>query len=197
MFKIKIDNNFVMNQNRSVLIIIDMIKGFTDVGIFSSKSIKNIAKNIRKFSDDFLEIIAINDKHSENDCEFYIYPKHCLKGNLDSEFCDELLDVDFKHVLTKNSTNGFFSSNFLEVIDDYIENGFDFIIVGCCTDICILQFCLTFKGYLNSLNKKLDVIVPIDLVETYDSENHPRDEVQKLSLYLMNNMGVKLIKSYI
>lgn len=197
MFEVEIDNNFVLDCNKSVLIIIDMVKGFTDVGFLSSKFIKNIAKDIRIFSNKFPYVIAINDNHDNNDCEFHTYPKHCLNNELDSEFCDEISDIKFKHVLFKNSTNGFFSNNFLNTIDFYIKNNFNFVVVGCCTDICILQFCLTFKGYLNSLNKNLDVVVPIDLVETYEGENHPRDEVQKLSLYLMKNMGVKLIKSYI
>lgn len=196
MFEIYIENDFIVDRKKNVLIIIDMIKGFTDIGILSSKFIKNIAKDIREFSNNFSDIIAINDKHNNNDCEFYIYPKHCLNNDLDSEFCDEISDIKFKHILFKNSTNGFFSSNFLKIIDWYVENNFNFVVVGCCTDICILQFCLTFKGYLNALNKKLDIIVPVDLVETYEGKNHPRDEVQKLSLYLMSNMGVKLVKSH-
>lgn len=197
MFEIKVDKNFNLDYEKSVLIVIDMVKGFTDIGILRSDFIKNIAKDIKKFCYKFPNVIAINDNHKNEDCEFDVYPKHCLEGDFESELCEELLDIEFKHVLTKNSTNSFFSNNFIQIFQKYIDDNFNFVVVGCCTDICILQFCLTFKGYLNSINKNLNIIVPKDLVETYDRENHPRDKVQNVSLYFMDNMGIKLIESEI
>ena len=180
-----------------LLIIIDMLKGFTDIGNLKSRYISNIALDIRGYSNRFSNIIAINDNHGNSDCEFNLYPAHCIDGTKESELCDELIDLDFDYILYKNSTNGFFSYNFSNVFNDYIENNFNFIVTGCCTDICILQFCLTFKAYLNHINKNLDIIVPVNLVETYDDINHPRDELAKFSLYFMKNMGIRLINTHI
>ncbi len=195
MFKINVSKNFIINYNNSVLIIIDMINGFTDLGPLKSKFIKDIAYDIRNVCDKFSNIVAINDEHNRYDCEFNNYPEHCLMGTNESKICEELSDVSFTHILTKNSTNGFFSNNFLKIFQKYLDNSYDFFVVGCCVDICILEFCLTFKAYLNSINRDLNIVVPINLVDTYDAENHMRDSVKNISLYLMNNSGIKLIES--
>lgn len=194
-FNLECYNELNINYNRSVLIIIDMIKGFANIGNLKSEYVLNIAEDIRVYSEKFSHIIAINDNHDVNDCEFNTYPNHCISNTEEVEFCEELKNVKFSNVLYKNCTNGFFAKDFLKVFNYYIDNDFSFIVSGCCTDICILQFCITFKGYLNSINKNLDILVPVNLVETYDSVVHPRNSVNNISLYLMKNMGIKLIKS--
>mgnify|MGYP003369112923 CR=1 FL=1 len=197
MFCFKIIDSYKLNYDKSVLIVIDMIKGFTEVGNLSCSSIKKIAKDIRNECDKFSNLVAINDSHDKKDCEFNLYPEHCLEGSYESEFCDELLDVEFTHIINKNSTNGFFASKFFEVFEEYINNDFNFVVSGCCTDICILQFCLTFKGYLNSINKNLEIFIPINLIETYEREKDYKEKVVNASMYLMSNMGIKLVKSLI
>lgn len=195
MFKINFDDNFCVNYDKSLLIVIDMIKGFTDIGSLKSEFIKSIGEDIKNASKKFSHIISINDSHKKHDCEFNSFPPHCIEGSYECEMCDELKDVKFTHTLFKNSTNGFFSKNFMDVFKYYIDNNFDFVVVGCCTDICIFQFCITFKTYLNSINKNLNIIVPKNLVETYDCENHVREEATNASLYLMSNAGITLINS--
>lgn len=195
MFEINVLSNFNINYSRSVLIIVDMINGFTEFGPFGSEFIKNISNGIRNACYRFKEIVAINDSHDENDCEFNVYPKHCLYGSYESKICRELLDVEFTHILNKNCTNGFFSKGFLSTFKKYFDENYDFFVVGCCVDICVLEFCLTLKGYLNSINKNLNIIVPIGLVETYHGENHNREKVKNASLYIMSNSGIKLIDS--
>ena len=193
MFKVNVNSNFNVNYDKSVLIIVDMINGFTDSGPLKSEFIKNISQHIRDMCNRFSDIIAINDNHFEDDCEFSIYPKHCLYGSYESQICKELSDIKFTHILNKNCTNGFFSNGFLHVFKKYLDDNFDFIVVGCCVDICVLEFCLTFKGYLNSINKDLNIIVPVNLVETYEGRNHSRHEVKNAALYIMSNCGIKLI----
>lgn len=194
MFDIMYDN-IKINYGKTVLIIIDMVKGFTDIGPLKSEHVKKIAKDIERISHKFKNIIAINDKHELSDCEFNDYPPHCIENSEECEFCDEIKDINFTHIIFKNSTNGFFSDKFLDVFNYYISNNFDFIVCGCCTDICILQFCITFKTYLNSINKNLNIILPERLVETYDSESHPRGIVSNSALYLMKNAGVTLVNT--
>lgn len=187
------DKEFDIDFNKSVLIVVDMIKGFTDVGMFKNDYVKNIAKDIRNVCNKFKTIVAINDNHEESDIEFNNYPKHCLSNSVESEICDELSDVKFTNVLFKNSTNGFFADNFLDVFNKYIKEKYDFVVVGCCTDICILQLCLTFKGYLNSINSDSNIVVVRKLVDTYDSQQHNREYLSEVSFYFMENMGVRLV----
>lgn len=196
MFKLKYDD-FKINYHKTVLIVIDMIKGFTDIGPLKSEYIKNIANNIETVSHRFNDIIAINDKHNLNDCEFRDYPPHCIENTEECDICDELKNINFTQILFKNSTNGFFSDRFLDIFKEYIDNNFDFVVCGCCTDICIFQFCITFKTYLNSINRDLNIIIPENLVETYDSEIHPRNRVKNSALYFMKNAGIILINTII
>lgn len=197
MFEFKIVDCIDLDYDKSVFIVIDMIKGFTEIGNLKCHSIKKIAKDIRETCNKFSNIVAINDSHCEDDCEFDIYHKHCLAGSVESEFCEELMDVKFTHILEKSSTNAFFSENFLEVFNKYIDNDFNFVVSGCCTDICVLQFCLTFKAYLNSINKNLRIIIPKNLVETYEREDGSKEKVVNAAMYLMDNMGIELINSLI
>ena len=187
--------NFKINFNKSVLIIIDMVKGFTDMGELKSYHIKKIGEAIQEECSKFKNIVAINDCHKEQDNEFNIYPVHCLENSIECEVCDELKNVKFTHVLFKNSTNGFFSKGFLDVFHKYIKENYDFVVVGCCTDICVLQFCLTFQGYLHSINSKSNLVVVKELVDTYDSEKHNREYLNEAAFNLMDGTGVILINT--
>ncbi|HEY8364861.1 MAG TPA: isochorismatase family protein, partial [Haloplasmataceae bacterium] len=93
----------------------------------------------------------------------------------------------------KNSTNGFLEPKFQEwlSINKDITN---FIIVGCCTDICILQFALTLKTHFNRLNKESRIIVPINAVNTYDGGLHDGELMHIMALYNMMINNIELVK---
>ncbi len=192
-----IHEDFKINYDKTLVIVIDMVKGFTDIGSLKSPYIKSLGEKLRDKIYKFSNKIAINDSHSLNDVEFNSYPHHCIKGSSECEIIDELKDIHFDHILFKNSTNGFFSEGFMDVISPYIDKDFSFLVCGCCTDICILQFVLTFKGHLNSINKNLDIIIDKSLVETYDSIDHGREYANDISFYLMDKMGIILKKDII
>ena len=58
MIDIELDNDLIVDYNKSLLIIIDMLKGFTDIGNLKSRYISNIALDIRGYSNRFSNLMA-------------------------------------------------------------------------------------------------------------------------------------------
>ena len=66
------------------------------------------------------------------------------------------------------------------------------VVVGCCTDICVLNLAIPLINYFDQENKYVDVSVVSDAVETYDSPLHNRKEYNEMSLKLMKQAGINV-----
>ena len=169
---------------------IDMNNGFAKKGSLYSDRVNALIEPTSKFflkaKENQIKIIGITDTHFENCLEFLSYPPHCLLGTWESEIVDELKPF-MDEILIKNSTNAFFS-----VPINYVENH-NYIITGCCTDICIYQFATTLKAYLNENQINANVIVPISLVDTFDSEGHEADFVNNFFLNSLVSNGITVV----
>ena len=53
-----------------------------------------------------------------------------------------------------------------------LKNVEEIVLVGCCTDICIINIAMPLDIYFDDLNRDVKVIVPKNAVETYDSPDH-------------------------
>ena len=136
------------------------------------------------------EIIAFTDYHTNESVELLNYPTHCIKDTIECEIVDELKSIDNIKIVKKNSTNGFFALDSLNFDDT--DN---IIIVGDCTDICIYQLAITLKSYFNQNNINKDIIVPINLVDTYNIDNvHPAELLNIVFLNSMIQNGIKVVK---
>ena len=183
--------------NKTGLFIVDMNNGFTREGALSSPRVEKIINPIADFgkvlSSKIKTIVAFTDTHDENSVELKSYPTHCLRGDSESKIVDEILQIENIDILEKNSTNGFFAMD----IDKYKDLD-NFIVVGCCTDICVYQFVLTLKTYFNQNNLDKNIIVPINLVETYDMDNlHNGDMLNTVFLNSMIQNGINVVKEII
>ena len=183
--------------NKTGLFIVDMNNGFAKEGALSSPRVENIIEPIadftNKISTKVSTIVAFTDTHDNDSVELKSYPSHCLRGDKESQVVDELLHIDNITILEKNSTNGFFVLD----MDEY-KNLDNFIIVGCCTDICVYQFVLTLKTYFNQNNLDKNVIVPMNLVETYDIDKvHCGDMSNTVFLNSMIQNGINVVKEII
>ncbi|PZW01523.1 isochorismatase family cysteine hydrolase [Metamycoplasma auris] len=175
---------------KKLIFVIDMLNGFTKKGNLASKRIKKLIPRISRHMQQNSEFdnIFFCDAHTESDLEMFSYPLHCLKNTPESEIVSELVGFA-KTIIKKNTTNAFLKLENKEFLDSYNE----FEIIGCCTDICILQFALNLKTYFNSKNMDKNVIVYKKLVNTFDSKNHKGNKFHKFALKLMENSGI-LIK---
>ncbi|BAP39626.1 cysteine hydrolase family protein [Metamycoplasma canadense] len=172
---------------KKIIFVIDMLNGFCKIGNLSSMYIDKLVPKIRNFllNNKNEEIIFMNDWHSINDIELKTYCQHCLKNTDEVEIVDDLKEFA-KNIVYKNTTNSFWAFENKNFFDNY-DN---FEIIGCCTDICVLQFALTLKTYFNSKNQDKNIIVYSNLVDTFQTKNHNRKKFHKFALKLMENSGI-------
>lgn len=198
----EVNNNKSMSiydlaADKTALIIMDMVNGFVKEGALSSDRILNINEKIadlsRVCSKLNIEKLAFADCH-EADCkEFLSYPVHCLKDSNESKVTCEILNTGDITIINKNSTNGYLEPEFKQFLlkRPMLDT---FIIVGDCTDICVKQFALTMKADFNRMNKDLKIIIPMNLVETYDNDSHNANLLNIISLYDMMINGIDICK---
>lgn len=187
-------------KEKTALIIIDMVNGFVKQGPLSSPYVlginDKIAQLAKRCCNVGIPVICFADCHSEQSAEFSSYPLHCLKDSEESKVTDEIAESGEYILIEKNSTNGFLQSKFNKFIKEN-EKITNFISVGCCTDICVMQFCLNLKTYFNNINKQCDVIVPTALTETYDAPYHNREFWNTAAYENMKLNGIKIVDNII
>ena len=182
-----------LDEKKTMLVIVDMNKGFAKHGALYSERVEDLINPIsilaKKALGRGIKTIAFTDYHTEESPELGAYPPHCMIDTDEWELVDEL-NIAGIEVIKKNSTNGFIEPNFN--LPNCIEN---VIVVGDCTDICIHQFAITLKTNFNRLNKKAHVYVPMDLVETFDAPFHRANFMNYVFLSSMMDNGVEVIKN--
>lgn len=187
----------------TALIVVDMVVGFVEEGILSSPRVKEMSTNLLELNNrtkGYNKVYFV-DSHNENAEELKAYPAHCIVNTREEELIDGLKEAVSKEdnikVIKKNSTNGFHAPEFKSWLDEVINKIDNFIIVGCVTDICVLQFSLTLKTYFNQMNLNKKVIVPANCVETFDIPGHPGDEMNLFALMNMKSNGIEVVSELI
>ena len=69
------------------------------------------------------------------------------------------------------------------------------MITGCCTDICVLNLAIPLQNYFDEIDRLVKVTVIKDAVETYHSNQHRRNEYNRIAFMLMKQAGVNLFES--
>lgn len=179
---------------KTAVIVVDMIKGFAIEGNLHSKRVEGIIDNnvkvLEKFSSNH---IFLCDNHKEDAVEFDTFLPHCITDSGEELVVDDLQKYSSKGmVIEKNSTNGFIEPRFQEWLNETPLT--DFIVTGCCTDLCVLQFVLSLKTHFNRLNISSRIAVIENAVETYDIDAiyHPGDFTHLMSLKMMKDNGILL-----
>ncbi|MEG2353654.1 MAG: isochorismatase family cysteine hydrolase [Clostridium sp.] len=184
-----------LDLNNTVICIIDIINGFAKFGPLSSENLNKIIPNVKELVEfgekNKMPMIAYRDCHSKDNIELKSYPEHCICGTEESELVDELKGYGIQEI-KKISTNGFISKNTVEYLND--SNISNFIIVGGCTDICIYQYALSLKAYLNEKNKEARIIIPVNMVATFDLPYHNAELNNMIFLNSMMSNGIEVIK---
>ena len=180
-----------LDPKATMLIVIDINNGFAKAGALYSPRTQALIEPIANLVDRCISLgcglLAYSDKHTEQSPELGAYPPHCMQGSEEWHLVDELSRLS-QFVVYKNSTNGFLAGGGLPRPE--IKN---YIITGCCTDICIYQFATTLRAALNEQNNHSRVIVPIDFVDTYDAPWHNADFANLIHLDSMMSNGVEVV----
>jgi len=181
---------------KKLLINVDMVNGFVKTGAMADPYIQHIIpEHIKLMKENEGSIVIVKDTH-EPDCrEFKRYPVHCVKGTEEAELADELKQFEKDAIVyEKNSTSTIYAENFLNDIDK-MENLEEVIIIGCCTDICVLNLAIPLQNYFDQKDRNIIITVPKNAVETYDAPNHNREEYNEIAFKLMKQAGINLVDS--
>lgn len=172
---------------KKALFVVDMVNGFIKEGAMHDEKIMAIVPVIKERIKEYQneDVYFIADTHEAEAIEFNSFPKHCVKGTSESEIIDELKPF-VHHLIEKNSTNTFHALDVEMMCGKYEA----FEIVGCCSDICVMQFALSLKTYLNHCNMKKDVTVIKDGVATYDAPYHCAAIYHDMALKIMEQSGI-------
>lgn len=189
-----------LEEVERLLIVVDMVNGFVREGMMASNHIEHIVPEIQRLIEkcrtEGYGISFIKDSHLEHCREFARYPQHCVKGTSESELISELQPYEEDaFVYEKNSTSTIYAPTFLHDIDK-MKKLKEIIVVGCCTDICVLNLVIPLQNYFDQLDRDIDITVPRDAVETYDAPNHPGDIYNDYAFHLIEQAGVQLVHHY-
>lgn len=186
-----------LDPGKTVLIAVDMINGFAKSGALYSPRVENLIAPIAELSRACgkrgIPQLAFADTHPEDTPEFFSYPPHCLVGSVESELVEELKSAGPFMMIPKNSTNGYLEPEFQDWLS---RNGHidTFIVVGNCTDICIEQFATTLKCGFNRIGRPVRIIVPGNLVDTYDFGTHHGDLMHAAALMMLLGNGIEVVR---
>ena len=188
-----------MEGIEKLLINVDMVNGFVKKGAMADSYIQHIIpehiKLMKKIKEDKEAIAIIKDTHKENCREFNRYPVHCVEGTEEAQLVEELEQFEKDaFVYPKNSTSTIYAPNFIEDINKMV-NLKEVIIIGCCTDICVLNLAIPLQNYFDQKDKDIKITIPKNAVETYNATHHKREEYNEIAFKLMAQAGINLVEN--
>ncbi len=190
-----------MKEIEKLLINVDMVNGFVKKGAMADPYIKNVIPEHIKLMEQIQEkkgaIAIIKDTHKENCREFNRYPVHCVEGTEEAQLVEELAQFEKDaFVYCKNSTSTIYAPNFIEDINKMV-NLKEVIMIGCCTDICILNLAIPLQNYFDQKDRDIKITIPKNAVETYDAPYHKREEYNEMAFKLMAQAGINLVENLV
>ncbi len=163
------------SPENTALIVVDMIEGFCTLGPLSSPRVNalrgGIAGLLEKAHDAGVrDFVLAQDSHEPDAVEFGAFPPHCVRGTAEAETIAEIRTLPFFGQMTlveKNAIASYIGTSLNDWLNErpQLET---FIILGNCTDLCVYQFAMHLRLQANQLQRQRRVIVPAELVATYD-----------------------------
>ncbi|SHK49224.1 Nicotinamidase-related amidase [Clostridium cavendishii DSM 21758] len=196
---IKLEEITKGKTDKTAIIVVDMVKGFYNVGALASPRVEAVIEpiiNLVKANDKLNKVFFV-DSHTESSEELKCYPAHCIENTEEEELIEEINELTKGDkniaIIKKNSINGFHAPDFKKWFEQNseIEN---FIVTGVCTNICVETFVMSLITYFNQFNLNKKIIVPMNTVETYDFGNHNAELMNMMSFFKMKSNGVILVK---
>ena len=219
---------YTLGNRPTGLIIVDEVNGFCTVGHGAlaptepNEQIATMVSESNRLANTFTErgwpVLAFLDTHEPNKPE-PPYPPHCEKGSGEENLVPELLWLEVNPhatLIRKDCINGFIGSIDLEtghnaLLDWVNQHELEaLVVVGICTDICVMDFVLTLLSVRNhGMTKALkDVVVYAKGCSTFHlpaktvhqlglpkTATHPQDIAHHVGLYMMTERGALIASS--
>ncbi len=185
---------------KGCLIVVDMVNGFVTEGVLHDERIGQIIPRQIELIDEFLKegklVIFIKDTHTNDSVEFIRFgnTKHCLENTPESELVKELSNYEGREntiSIRKNSTSFMEAPLFRKLMENQTELR-EFDIIGCCTDICVVNGTLGLANYLDEHNIPHTIRVHEDAIATYSESD--RQNYVEASKLLLEQQGIELVK---
>lgn len=185
-----------LNPATTVVVNVDTINGFFKAGALASPRLDRITGKIEKVNEFFLDSkkVFFIDTHTHNSTEFSAYPTHCVNTQ-EQEIIPELQRFAQQALIVhKNCTNGFLEPEYAKWFAENRKKLENIVITGGTTDICVMQFALTQKAFLNEINSPIKVVAVENAIQTFDSEAHNGDLCHSFAMYNMYINGIIPVK---
>jgi nicotinamidase-related amidase len=215
----------LLGREKAGLVIVDEVNGFATVGAGNlappapnaqvSAMVAETVRLARGFSGQGWPILAFLDTHVPGKPE-PPYPPHCEAGTGEEELVPELewLSGDPHATLVrKDCINGFVGAirpDGSNAVVDWVKAHKlqRVLVVGICTDICVMDFVLTFLSARNHdlMPTLKDISVHAGGCATYDlpkevaaklglpeTAAHPQDLTHHMGLYFMASRGAEVV----
>ncbi|GFP90686.1 nicotinamidase 1 [Phtheirospermum japonicum] len=217
------ENLVLSGEVKTGLVLVDIVNGFCTVGsgnLAPQAPDKQIAgmvdesvKLAREFQKRNWPIYALLDSHHP-DIPEPPYPSHCITGTQESKLVPSLQWLENEPNVTlrcKDCIDGFlgsFEKDGSNVFVDWVKANEikAILVVGICTDICVLDFVCSVLSARNRvlLSPLKDVIVYSRGCTTFDlpvhvAENikgavaHPQDLMHHVGLYMAKGRGANVV----
>jgi nicotinamidase-related amidase len=216
-----------VGKQKTGLVVVDEVNGFATVGAGYlappapnaqvTRMVEETDRLARAFSQGGRPILAFLDTHEPGKPE-PPYPPHCEKGTGEENLVPQLAWLEHdKHttLVRKDCINGFVGSITADgrnrVVDWVNEHKPEAVlVVGICTDICVMDFVLTFLSARNHdlMPSLKDILVYEGGCATYDLPRpvaeklglgaqaaHPQDVAHYMGLYFMASRGARLVET--
>ena len=188
-----------LEEVQEAIFVIDMNNGFCEEGALADPTIKNIVPNIKEIIKEGLKrkssLFFVNDKHTEESVELKRYAGHC--NTLEEQKTIQelrIFEAYADRVFYKNSTCALFAPGMMEMLLQ-MKNIKRVIITGCCTDICIMNFAVALRNFMDEWNVDVDIVVPKNAIETFHIPKvHEREEANNFGYRVMESSGIRLVK---
>lgn len=204
--------NVVRDPAHAAVFCTDMTIGFCDQGPLASDRVDNLTEPIvaffrRCWDYGIRDFVLPHDTHTPDNPEFRSWPPHCVRGTIEAQIIPELDALPFSNqftIIEKNSLNPAVETGFDAWLDEHPEIGIA-LVAGNCTDLCVYQLAMHLRMRANARGLTgLDVVVPMDVVETFDippeaakesGYPHPAQFFHDVFLFHMGMNGIRIVRS--
>ena len=194
---------------KCAVVVVDLLEGFCRQGALASPLIEALIEPTVQFlkqahSLGVTRFFFPSDSHQPDSSEFLAFPPHCLEGSEESKLVNELRDLEFSHLferIDKKSVSSLIGTNLVDRLkSDELKT---IICIGDCTDLCLYHLAAGLRFLANNDNLNWQVVVPQNLVATYDLSletaerigalPHPAGLMEKIFLYHLELNGVRVV----
>ena len=189
-----------LKMYKGCLIIVDMVNGFIKDGVLHDEDIEKIVPRIVEMIREAKKagklIVFIKDTHTKDSVEFERFGNlpHCLKDTFEAMLVEALKEFENDEdtiSIEKNSTSFMEAPDFRQIMEQQKEME-EFDVVGCCTDICVINGSMGLANYLDQWNRRHKIRVHLDAIATYGEAN--RQNYVEAAKLLMEQQGIELVK---